>query len=79
MATRALIGLQLADGSVLSGSHHWDGFIPKLMGVKLNEKFNTKKKVAELIDGGDMSACDGDNEGNVLSITLSVVKILLPF
>ena len=31
------------------------------LGVKLNEKFNTKKKVAELIDGGDMSACDGDN------------------
>ena len=60
MATRALIGLQLADGSILSAYHHWDGY-PEWLGVKLNEKFNTKKKVAELIDGGDMSACDGDN------------------
>lgn len=60
MATRALIGLQLADGSVLSAYHHWDGY-PEWLGVKLNEKFNTKEKVAELIDGGDMSTCWSDS------------------
>ena len=31
------------------------------LGVKLNEKFNTKEKVAELIDGGDMSTCWSDS------------------
>ena len=50
MATRSRIGLQLADGNVLSVYHHWDGY-PEWLGVTLNSKFNTRDKVAELIDG----------------------------
>ena len=57
MATRSRIGLQLADGAILSVYHHWDGY-PQWLGVTLNEKFNTRDKVAELIDGGDISCCD---------------------
>jgi len=56
MATRARIGIQLADESVLSVYHHWDGY-PEWLGRILNTHYNTKEKVAELIDGGDMSSC----------------------
>ena len=56
MATRARIGLELKDGSVLSVYHHWDGY-PEWLGRKLNQHFTTKEQVTELIDGGDMSSC----------------------
>ena len=64
MATRSRIGLQLADGNILSVYHHWDGY-PEWLGVTLNEKFNTREKVAELIDGGDISCCDSDSDWNL--------------
>jgi len=56
MATRSRIGLELPDGSILSAYHHWDGY-PEWLGRILNTHYNTKEKVAELIDGGDMSSC----------------------
>jgi hypothetical protein len=55
MSTRSRIGLQLEDGSVLSAYAHWDGY-PEWMGRILRTHFNSKEKVAELIDGGDMSS-----------------------
>jgi hypothetical protein len=55
MGTRSRIGLQLADGSILSVYCHWDGY-PSFNGVKLVEHFNSYEKAAELIDGGDISA-----------------------
>ena len=61
MATRSRIGLQLADDAILSVYHHWDGY-PQWLGVTLNTKFNTREKVAELIDGGDISCCDSDSD-----------------
>ena len=64
MATRSRIGLQLADGNILSVYHHWDGY-PEWLGVTLNNKFNTRDKVAELIDGGDISCCDSDTDWNL--------------
>ena len=64
MATRSRIGLQLADGNILSVYHHWDGY-PQWLGVTLNKKFNTREKVAELIDGGDISCCDSDSDWNL--------------
>ena len=56
MATRSRIGLELADGSILSAYHHWSGY-PEWLGRILKTHYNTKEKVAELIDGGDMSSC----------------------
>ncbi len=56
MSTRARIGVELSDGSILSAYHHWDGY-PSWLGVKLQEHFNTKELASELIDGGDMSVC----------------------
>ena len=56
MATRARIGLELKDGSVLSVYHHWDGY-PEWLGRILTTHYNTKSLVEELIDGGDMSCC----------------------
>jgi hypothetical protein len=64
MATRSRIGLQLVDGNILSVYHHWDGY-PQWLGVTLNEKFNTREKVAELLDGGDISCCDSDSDWNL--------------
>ena len=55
MATRARIGLELKDGSVLSAYHHWDGY-PEWLGRMLKTHYNTKSLAAELIDGGDMSS-----------------------
>ena len=55
MATRARIGIELSDGSVLSAYSHWDGY-PEWLGRILNTHYNTKEKAAELIDGGDMSS-----------------------
>ena len=54
MATRSRIGLQLADGSILSVYCHWDGYVDFNV-VKLVEHFNSYEKAAELIDGGDIS------------------------
>ena len=56
MATRARIGIQLDDNSVLSVYHHWDGY-PQWLGRILKTHYNTREQVAELIDGGDMSSC----------------------
>ena len=56
MGTRSRIGLQLEDGSVLSAYHHWDGY-PEGLGKKLVKDYNSRDKIAELIDGGDMSSC----------------------
>ena len=63
MATRARIGLRLAEDAILSVYHHWDGY-PEWLGVTLNKKFNTKEQVAELLDGGDISCCDSDTDWN---------------
>ena len=60
MSTNSRIGLRLADDSILSVYHHWDGY-PEWLGVTLNQQYNTRQKVAELIDGGDMSSCYSDN------------------
>jgi len=54
MATRSRIALELKDGSLLSAYHHWDGY-PSWLGKVLVSHYGTKEKVAELIDGGDMS------------------------
>jgi hypothetical protein len=56
MATRSRIGLELADGSVLSAYHQWDGY-PEWLGRILTTHYNSKELAADLIDGGDMSSC----------------------
>ena len=61
MSTRARIGLLQEDLSVLSVYHHWDGY-PEWLGVTLNEQYNTREKIAKLIDGGNMSSCWSDNQ-----------------
>ena len=55
MGTRSRIGIQLSDESILSVYCHWDGY-PEFNGVKLVENFNTREKVKELIDVGDISS-----------------------
>ena len=60
MATRSRIGIQLADESILSVYHHWDGY-PEWLGRILKTHYNSRDKAAELIDGGDMSTCWNDN------------------
>ena len=56
MGTPSRIGLELSDGSILSAYHHYDGY-PEWLGRILQTHYNTRAKVAELIDGGDMSVC----------------------
>jgi hypothetical protein len=67
MSTRSRIGIELADGSVLSAYHHWDGY-PEWLGRILNTHYNTKDKVAELIDGGDMSVAWTDERWDDSSV-----------
>jgi hypothetical protein len=61
MSTRSRIGIQLPDESVLSVYHHHDGY-PQWLGRILTTHYNTKDKVSELIDGGDMSTCYNQNQ-----------------
>jgi hypothetical protein len=70
MATRSRIGIQLADESVLSVYHHWDGY-PEWLGRILNTHYNSKELAAELIDGGDMSCCWTDERWTDESIKLN--------
>jgi hypothetical protein len=68
MATRARIGIELSDGSILSAYHHYDGY-ESWLGRILRTHYNDHAKVSELIDGGDMSCCwtddrwDGSGDG----------------
>ena len=61
MGTRSRIGIQLKDNSVLSVYCHYDGY-PSFNGRVLREFYDTKEKVEQLIDGGDMS-CTWTNAG----------------
>ena len=76
MATRSRIGIVLEDDSILSAYHHWDGY-PEWLGVTLKKHYNTDEKVAELIDGGNMSTCwstrvwDDEKQGYVDKETYS--------
>ena len=60
MATCSRIGLELADGSILSAYHHYDGY-PEWLGRILTTHYNSKELAAELIDGGDMSVAWNDD------------------
>ena len=55
MGTRSRIGIQLKDNSVLSVYCHWDGY-PSFNGRVLNEFYSTPEKVADLINGGNISS-----------------------
>jgi hypothetical protein len=63
MATRGRIGLELADGSVLSIYSHWDNY-PEHNGRILRTHYNTREKVSTLIDGGDVSCLWTDKDWN---------------
>jgi len=63
MATRSRIGIQLADESILSVYHHWDGY-PEWLGRILTTHYNSKSLAEELIDGGSMSCCWTDERWN---------------
>ena len=54
MATRARIGLELADGTITTSYHHWDGY-PAGLGFNLVNNWNTAEKIAPAIALGDAS------------------------
>jgi hypothetical protein len=54
MSTRGRIGLELADGSILSIYSHYDNY-PEWAGRILRTHYNTREKVEALVDGGDVS------------------------
>jgi hypothetical protein len=55
MSTRSRVGLELADGSILSIYSHYDGY-PEWAGRILRTHYNTRDKVEALVDGGDVSS-----------------------
>jgi len=55
MGTRSRIGLALGPDQIVSVYCHYDGYIQG-NGRELVEHFNTKEKVEDLINGGDMSS-----------------------
>ena len=61
MGTRSRIGIELSDSSILSVYCHYDGY-PSFNGKVLREFYNTKEKVSQLINGGNMS-CTWTNAG----------------
>ena len=75
MSTNARIGIKLEDGSILSAYHHWDGY-PEWLGVTLKEQYNTKEKVADLLDGGNMSSCYSDNVYDYETVSIPFLSAL---
>ena len=67
MSTRARIGLELKDGSILSVYHHWDGY-ESWLGRILKTHYNSRSLAEELIDGGDMSCAWTDDRWNDSSV-----------
>lgn len=63
MATRGRIAIQLKNGSILSIYSHWDNS-PEHNGRILHTHYNTREKVASLIDGGDVSCLWTDKDWN---------------
>ncbi len=63
MSTRSRVGLELADGSILSIYSHYDGY-PEWAGRILKTHYNTREKVENLIDEGDVSCLWTDNDWN---------------
>jgi hypothetical protein len=61
MATRYRVGILQEDGAIKSVYGHWDGY-PESAGKILTEKFNTKEKVEDLIEGGDISCLETDTD-----------------
>ena len=61
MATRGRIGILLDDGTIRSVYSHWDNY-PDGNGKILTERFDTQKKVEDLIDGGDISCLETDSD-----------------
>ena len=59
MGTRSRIGLEMPNGNILSVYHHWDGY-PEWLGRILNQHYNKRSLIADLIMGGDMSSCYSD-------------------
>jgi len=55
MGTRSRIGIELSDSSILSVYCHYDGY-PSFNGKVLREFYNTKEKVTQLINGGNISS-----------------------
>jgi hypothetical protein len=64
MATRSRIAIENQDGSVISVYCHWDGHI-ETNGVILNQYYNTKEKVEELIALCNLSSLDKTLETTV--------------
>ena len=55
MGTRSRIGIELKDNSIMSVYCHWDGY-PSFNGRVLREFYDTKEKVEQLINGGNISS-----------------------
>ena len=75
MATRSRIGLRLADDSILSVYHHYDGY-PQWLGVQLRKNYTTKSQIAELLDGGDISCIDSDTNWNREKVEPHVLSLI---
>ena len=54
MATRARIGLQKEDGTIIASYQHWDGY-PGGLGYNLEDHWTDVRKVAEAIELGNSS------------------------
>jgi len=57
MATRSRIGIENQDGTVTSVYCHWDGY-PENNGRILNDHYQDRKKVEQLIALGSISSLD---------------------
>lgn len=64
MATRSRIGILQKDGTVKSIYCHFDGY-PSGVGETLMENYDTKEKIEELLNLGDLSSLGLDIEDSI--------------
>jgi len=59
MATRSMIGIENANGTVTGIYCHWDGY-PSHVGAILKAHYTTEERVRALLEPGDLSSIDED-------------------
>jgi hypothetical protein len=71
MATRAMIGMVRADGSVRAIYSHWDNY-PARTGILLKAFYDTADTVTELLDRGDVSSLGASLEETTFFRSLNI-------
>lgn len=73
MGTRSRFGIENSDGTITSVYHHWDGY-PSWLGMKLVENYNDEAKIRKVMEKGDISSLESDQDWNFKQLPNKTVR-----